>query len=1451
MSGSPRSNNGSSVTSPSRPTVSPAADNSHLQQQQQQQQYQQQPMYGMPLSNQPVHATTAATSSTAAAAIAASAATTAAAAVTGSSSQPGQQSNFVPTGPYQYQGAYQPANLQRVNAAVLSLNQMFPTPMSIDGSSYQRGQMPQGSDGSNNSFSFDSSSEAEKPEAEKPDAAKLNYAKPDPAKTQSKQVITCMISVSTVYDPDAEERIHNRFNDEPNTLIPPEFYANLAHTIAGPNTWYLNSCCGQHMCSSETPIIVNQRHLQNPVVVTVANNQRLTAHWMGSIVLDSVEEDFSLHLNEVLLVPRLGFNLMSSAQLMKNGITLLGEPGKFTLKYGDKKLGTAVEQNGVFILNFIPERTTADSDNILSLGPWEHCDNIDYTDDTVPRKGAVPTSSTTAVAVMLTFDDQGLNDVQSSREYMAAVEVWGDPTNMPSDDGIWGADEPDERTWGETPAERDDRLLAEAEQRVADMEILDSRRLVGVEPVPAASDQESGELVLAPGEYVDVEVCIPPPNLTRYVAPAFDQIRSDGHQLLLSFFTNAEYYLRTQGHKATRETWHKRLGHPSQSTLNNTIKAAVLDKNSLLLPSGLELKPVNRPAPCTICPTANLPHESLPTHFPGAEDYHLMDKVYSDILNLPADGFNGERYVIIFAEASTRYQSGVAERLNRFLQEKMRALLAQAQLGPLYWPFAMDHATVLHNLLSSSALPNNASPYLLWTGKLGTTKLLRVFGCVVQYRPPTAPLGKFDQRAKWGLHLGIEKQYLAWRIMDYRSRLLVPAHDCIFYKNLTLRVFEQHLATQHNPATLFHGVRLFASADAELAASEEPDPDGAREAVPDPPVPVTSSGIPEFIPLADAALEDVRDVHHTYLVDEQRQPMPVVSDNSIRVNPDEIGGASGDQNDSDDFAGRTDDNLHYQTGLQILGLAAAVQHCSTVNLEPKTARQALSGPHREKWREAMDRELAALQKRETWDLIPIEKTVNKNVLTGKWVFRVKTKADGTYEKHKARWVVRGFDQTHGIDYTLTFAPVSRHTSVRLVLCEAAAMNFPLRQIDVSNAFLYADVDAKIYVEYPHTYPTNPPSVCKLKKSLYGIKQAPRLWQQHLNRKLTEVGFRQLPHDPGMYRLDDKGSYAFLVAYVDDILYVSSSTSLGDRIEADLKKSLDLTISTKVTQFMGLNVSRTSSAIHLTASKYAESLAKRFNISTDFVPTPYRSTLTGHVPNLKILSAAGLQLYQQQLGCLLFAAVTCRPDLAYVASHLAQFLRCPKEEHSLDLQRALRYFVSTPTIGLIFNAGKPTDKMYLSGYVDADHADDTSDRRSRMGYIFRLEPIGPISWNSSKQELVSLSSAEAEFIAACAATREGLYLQELLGEAKFVTLNQFTLQCDNQSAITIANKPGFVNRTKHISLRYFFVKDVIDKGRMRLVYCPTSDMAADSLTKKLTRQKFHHCNRLSGISESTG
>ncbi|CAI7914664.1 unnamed protein product [Closterium sp. NIES-53] len=159
----------------------------------------------------------------------------------------------------------------------------------------------------------------------------------------------------------------------------------------------------------------------------------------------------------------------------------------------------------------------------------------------------------------------------------------------------------------------------------------------------------------------------------------------------------------------------------------------------------------------------------------------------------------------------------------------------------------------------------------------------------------------------------------------------------------------------------------------------------------------------------------------------------------------------------------------------------------------------------------------------------------------------------------------------------------------------------------------------------------------------------------------------------------------------------------------------------------------------------------------------------------------------------------------------------------------------PNVGLWYST-VPTSSLNLIGYVDADHAADLDNRRSRTSFLFRLEPSGPISWNSQKQEMVALSSADAEFIAATSVVREGLYLQELLQEAKIPASPNFRLHCDNQSPIRIENKPGLVNHTKHIALRYFFIKDEVDNGKVDLTYCPTGDMVADFLTKRLSRHQ---------------
>ncbi|CAI7845780.1 unnamed protein product [Closterium sp. NIES-53] len=176
-------------------------------------------------------------------------------------------------------------------------------------------------------------------------------------------------------------------------------------------------------------------------------------------------------------------------------------------------------------------------------------------------------------------------------------------------------------------------------------------------------------------------------------------------------------------------------------------------------------------------------------------------------------------------------------------------------------------------------------------------------------------------------------------------------------------------------------------------------------------------------------------------------------------------------------------------------------------------RQALTKPHSKEWREAMDAKIKALESRKTWVLVDRAAIKGRRILYGKWVFRVKIAADGTIEQFKARWVMHGYNQRHGIDFDPTFVPVSCHTSVRILLAIAPARHLLLRQIDVKNVFLYALVDAVIYVEQPHTYCEGDSRVCQLRKSLYVINQVPRLWQQYLHNILLEIGFKQLPHDP--------------------------------------------------------------------------------------------------------------------------------------------------------------------------------------------------------------------------------------------------------------------------------------------------------------------------------------------------
>ncbi|CAI7880070.1 unnamed protein product [Closterium sp. NIES-53] len=361
-------------------------------------------------------------------------------------------------------------------------------------------------------------------------------------------------------------------------------------------------------------------------------------------------------------------------------------------------------------------------------------------------------------------------------------------------------------------------------------------------------------------------------------------------------------------------------------------------------------------------------------------------------------------------------QQGVAERMNRTLQNTMRKLLRGMRLPNHQWPEAMDHAVMLHNLLLSSSLPNNASPHLLWTGKLGNTKMLRVFGCMVQYRPHTARARIFSQCAQWGLHLGIEKHYNAWKIFYVHSKETIAARDVIFYEGLTLQTYLDNLAANRDLTGGFRGNRAFASAANEADWDEQNVDNASEEAGP---LPYCSVPIPmdDENPRESVNAETYFDFANTGYV----TPQPVATNISERIGPNFLP----DPEAGDEAAYPEDTNLprYTQSGLQILGLVSAV-HGAEPPKEPATIQQALRGEPREKWREAMDKELKALQERNTSKVVPIGVARNKTILMGKWVFRVKTKAGGTIDKFKARWVVRGFNLEQGQDFMETFAPVS-------------------------------------------------------------------------------------------------------------------------------------------------------------------------------------------------------------------------------------------------------------------------------------------------------------------------------------------------------------------------------------------------------------------------------------------
>ena len=494
---------------------------------------------------------------------------------------------------------------------------------------------------------------------------------------------------------------------------------------------------------------------------------------------------------------------------------------------------------------------------------------------------------------------------------------------------------------------------------------------------------------------------------------------------------------------------------------------------------------------------------------------------------------------------------------------------------------------------------------------------------------------------------------------------------------------------------------------------------------------------------------------------------------------------------------------------------------------PRTYRAALADPN---WRAAMEAEYSALLANNTWDLIP--RPPSSNVVTGKWVFKHKFKADGSLERYKARWVLRGFSQRPGVDFDETFSPVVKPASVRTVFSLAFSRSWPIHQLDVNNAFLQGNLSETVYCAQPAGFEDSarPGHVCRLNRSLYGLKQAPRAWFSRFASFLLQLGFVAAKTDPSLFVYHSGQDTVYLLLYIDDIVLTASSMGLLQRTISTLQHEFSMKDLGQLHHFLGMQVQHTPSGLFLSQRQYMIDILDRAGMSNckpSSTPVDTNPKLPADGPPVSDPTD-----FRSLAGALQYLTFT-RPDISYAVQQICLHMHDPREPHLAALKRILRYISGTLHLGLLI---RPSSHPELIVYSDADWAGCPDTRRSTSGYaVFLGDSL--VSWSSKRQNTVSRSSAEAEYRAVANAVAEASWLRQLLSELHTPLRKTTLVYCDNISTVYMSSNPIQHQRTKHVEIDLHFVREHVALGDVRVLHVPTTSQFADIFTKGLPTSVF--------------
>jgi hypothetical protein len=477
-------------------------------------------------------------------------------------------------------------------------------------------------------------------------------------------------------------------------------------------------------------------------------------------------------------------------------------------------------------------------------------------------------------------------------------------------------------------------------------------------------------------------------------------------------------------------------------------------------------------------------------------------------------------------------------------------------------------------------------------------------------------------------------------------------------------------------------------------------------------------------------------------------------------------------------------------------------------VEPTTLAQALSGPQSSQWRQGIHEELQSLYEHQTWELVPLPKGC-KAVGT-KIVFKLKRNATGVIERYKVRLVAKGFQQTEGIDYDDVYAPVSQHSTLRILLALAAHYGFALTQINIKTAFLNGELEEEVYVQQPPGFEEGPPGyVLKLNKALYGLKQAPRAWHNTLKDTLEDLKLIPTSADQGLFIRKDAGGFLAGLVWVDDI--ITGGTAYLEETKAGLLSRFDGRDLGEASFFLGMTISRNPTAytIHLCQEQYTKDMCEKYGMTDSkprSTPLPTGTRLTsGDSEPLDTTT----HHYGSVVGALNYLATCTRPDIAYATSMLCRHLSAPTKRHWKAAMSVLHYLNATSAKGILFNG-----KLGLQprGFYDASYGDDQDTRCSTSGIVSTLAG-GAVIWSSRLQRCVTLSTCEAEYVAASSAARDVVWFGKLLSEIG-IPAGTMQLCGDNQGSLKLIKNPITSQRSKHIDISYHFVLEQVALGRVK-------------------------------------